>query len=170
MRLTIFAVLLIPALLLADDNNKKSDAQANAGSQSSKSGTKSDSKGPLTLPPDAKEVQPYTYKWTDPQGKKWIYRQTPFGLVRLEDKPAAPPVENPTLSRISAVEDGNVVHFERETPLGKQKWTKEKSDLTADERAALERQKQQKSVPAVTEGTKPAGAKTTGAKAEGEEQ
>src|SRR5438128_1018620 len=42
----------------------------------------------LTLPAGAVMVEPGTYTFTDAQGKKWIYRKTPFGLARLEDKPA----------------------------------------------------------------------------------
>lgn len=148
MRFKTVILLLIPAALLAGDTDKKS-APAPASAQS-----KADpSRAPLTLPPDAKRTAPYTYTWTDPHGKKWIYRQTPFGLVRLEDKPAPAAVETqPHVTEIQAVEDGDVVHFERESPFGKQKWTKRKSDLTADESAALERQKQQKSETAARTG------------------
>src|SRR5437764_1052590 len=45
----------------------------------------------LTLPAGAVMVEPGTYTFTDPQGRKWIYRKTPFGLARLEDKPADSP-------------------------------------------------------------------------------
>lgn len=134
MRLTTFVLLLIPAALLAGDNDKKAQRQSGT--------TAAASHAPLTLPADAKRTEPNTYTWTDPQGKKWIYRQTPFGLVRLEDKPA-PAQSAGAPEPITAVEDGDVVHFERPTPFGKQKWSKRKADLTADETAVLERQKQQ---------------------------
>src|SRR6266704_6579770 len=60
----------------------------------------------LTLPADAKMVEPGTYTFTDAQGKKWIYRKTPFGLARFEDKPAETPaaLAGPA---ITATEDGD---------------------------------------------------------------
>ncbi len=136
MKLTLLAILLIPAALAADDNGKKADDQQAASKKAP------DQKGPLQPPPGAKQIEPFAYRWTDPQGKRWIYRQTPFGWVRLEDKPVPPPPS--VVSSITAVEEGDVVHFEKSTPLGKSKWTKSKSDLTEDEKAALERQKEQK--------------------------
>jgi len=42
---------------------------------------------PAGVPADAQEIQPYLYRYTDAQGKKWLYRQTPFGLSKWEDKP-----------------------------------------------------------------------------------
>jgi len=38
----------------------------------------------LTLPPGAKPAGANTWNYTDPQGKKWIYRKTPFGLSRID--------------------------------------------------------------------------------------
>src|SRR6266571_4542414 len=64
----------------------------------------------LTLPAGAKLVEPGTYTFTDAQGKKWIYRQTPFGLARAEDKPVeADPTTN---LATTATEDGDMVRFE----------------------------------------------------------
>jgi len=40
----------------------------------------------LQLPKDAKQIAPFAWSLTDSNGKKWIYRKTPFGLVRSEDK------------------------------------------------------------------------------------
>src|SRR2546423_15611922 len=51
----------------------------------------------LTLPPGAVQVSSGTYTFTDAKGTKWIYRQTPFGLTRAEEKPgqaAAAPVSS----------------------------------------------------------------------------
>src|ERR1700720_2999796 len=62
----------------------------------------------LTLPAGAKQVEIGTYTFTDAQGKKWIYRKTPFGLARMEDRPvevsAAPAA--PSGDGITAKEDG----------------------------------------------------------------
>ena len=94
----------------------------------------------LTLPPGAKQVDPATYTFTDPQGKKWIYRKTPFGLARIEDKPveaSSAPVS--AGAEITAKEDGDTIRFERPGPFGTYRWEKKKSDLTEDEKAAWER-------------------------------
>ena len=93
----------------------------------------------ITIPAGATLVEPGTYTFTDPQGKKWIYRKTPFGIARAEDKPAeavAAPAAGPTTI---ATEDGDIVRFERPGPFGPYRWTKKKSELDSDERAALER-------------------------------
>src|SRR4030081_470370 len=67
----------------------------------------------LTLPPGAKQVDPATYTFTDAQGKKWIYRKTPFGLARIEDKPVeASATPAPAGAEITAKEDGDTIRFE----------------------------------------------------------
>jgi hypothetical protein len=94
----------------------------------------------LKLPGGATMVEPGTYTYTDAHGKKWIYRKTPFGLSRAEDKPApadAVPAPPPGAG-VTATEDGDSVRFERPSPFGVYKWQKKKSDLTDDERAAWE--------------------------------
>jgi hypothetical protein len=97
----------------------------------------------LTLPAGAKQVDLGTYTFTDAQGKKWIYRKTPFGLARLEDKPveasAAPAA--PSGDGITAKEDGDTIRFERPGPFGTYRWQKKKSELADDEKAAWERSK-----------------------------
>jgi hypothetical protein len=97
----------------------------------------------LTLPAGAKQVESGTYTFTDAQGKKWIYRKTPFGLARLEDKgvevsatPAAASGDG-----IVANEDGDTIRFERPGPFGTYRWQKKKSELADDEKAAWERSK-----------------------------
>jgi hypothetical protein len=100
----------------------------------------------LTLPAGAKMVEPGTYTFTDAQGKKWIYRKTPFGLAKLEDKPAdtsATPAA-PAGSEITAREDGDTVRFERPGPFGIYKWQKKKSELADDEKAAWQRSQKAK--------------------------
>jgi len=92
----------------------------------------------LVIPAGATQVEPGIYKFTDAQGKKWIYRQTPFGIGRSEDKPAevaAIPAAGPT---IIATEDGDSVRFERPSPFGTRRWQKKKSDLDKEEQAAWE--------------------------------
>ena len=91
---------------------------------------------PLKLPPGAVQVDAVTYTYTDAKGKKWIYRQTPFGLSRAEDKPVEP---NVAPVNIPATDSGDSVKFERPGPFGVYRWEKKKTELTDDERAAWER-------------------------------
>jgi hypothetical protein len=97
---------------------------------------------PLEIPKGAVETEPGTFRYTDSDGKKWIYRKTPFGVARLEDKgtdqAAEQPASDPS-SFIKATEDGDTVRFERPGPFGIYRWQKKKSDLDDGERAALER-------------------------------
>jgi hypothetical protein len=98
----------------------------------------------VTIPAGAVETQPGTFAYTDANGKKWIYRKTPFGIARLEDKAAdAKPVisahESPGKGFVvKATEDGDVVHFERPSPFGPYKWNRAKSELNDEERGWLE--------------------------------
>src|SRR5579872_273279 len=95
----------------------------------------------LTLPAGAKKVEPGTYTFTDAQGKKWIYRQTPFGLSKAEDKPAPEAAAAPAGAATTATEDGDTIRFERPGPFGIYHWQKKKTDLTDDEKAAWEQSK-----------------------------
>jgi len=98
------------------------------------------------VPAEAKQVEPNTHQYTDAQGKKWIYRKTPFGLVRYEDKPAPAAAkdgekeqEQELSEAIKAAEDGDSVRFERPGPFGPYRWVRKKTELTDAERQAWER-------------------------------
>jgi hypothetical protein len=124
-------VTLSLALGLAEDQPAKKDESAK--------------KAPvvtgLTLPAGAKKIEPGTYTFTDAQGKKWIYRQTPFGLSKAEDKPAPEAAAPPAGAVTTATEDGDTIRFERPGPFGVYHWQKKKTDLTDDEKAAWEQSK-----------------------------
>src|SRR6185436_20888144 len=70
---------------------------------------------PLEIPKNAVESEPGTYRHTDAAGKKWIYRKTPFGVSRMEDRPAAVETLKTTdpYANVNAVEDGENIRFER---------------------------------------------------------
>jgi hypothetical protein len=99
----------------------------------------------LKVPAGAVETAPGTFSYTDAAGKKWIYRTTPFGVVRLEDTGvAAVPVEKAADgksgekgAKVTARDDGDTVHFERPGPFGTYQWDRKKSELADDERAWL---------------------------------
>ena len=136
MRTTFLFTLFIAANLLAADS-KTAKAPKPAPSKAA------ERKAPeITLPSEAVEIAPYTYRYTDNQGKKWIYRKTPFGVVRSEDRPVSAQdiqkAQDQTARLVestNAVEDGDSVRFERVLPFGKTQWTRKKSELNEMERA-----------------------------------
>jgi len=104
----------------------------------------------LELPKDAEETAPFTWRWTDKEGKRWIYRQTPFGLVRYQERETESAAEPGSGGRpaLEAYEEGEQVRFERLTPFGKQRWYRNKSELEGEEREAWQRSRQRGAPPA----------------------
>jgi hypothetical protein len=105
----------------------------------------------LTLPAGAVEAGPSTWKYTDAEGKKWIYRKSPFGMVRVEEssevnKPNIAGVEERTKSW-KVTDQGDKVSFENPSPFGPQRWTRKKSELTDDEKVALQRSQRESAKP-----------------------
>ena len=103
--------------------------------------------GRLAVPKGAVESEPGTFHYIDAQGKKWIYRQTPFGVARLQDVPdkrdvpdnQPAPAPDPSAGT-KATASGDIIRFERPGPFGVYRWEKNKSDLDEMERAAWDRQ------------------------------
>jgi hypothetical protein len=115
----------------------------------------------VSIPKGATEIEPGVYKHTDAAGKTFIFRKTPFGVVKspeqgaTQDKAPAPQpstksgttaspfgdVNNkPSGSQdVKVVERGDVLEFERPSPFGSYKWKAKKAELTADERDAWTR-------------------------------
>jgi hypothetical protein len=98
------------------------------------------------VPAGAKEIEPNLYRYTDPQGKTWIYKRTLFGLMKheetAEERAAAGRVAPPPDDGLKVVEDGETLRFSRPTPFGESRWTRKKTDpLDESERAAWERAK-----------------------------
>jgi hypothetical protein len=98
-----------------------------------------------TVPPEAKEAGPNLFRYTDPQGKRWMYRKTPFGVSKWEEKPEdqEPHAESPS-SGTTVTDLGDSVRFQRATPFGPQIWTRKKSEMTDDEKAAFATQEHAK--------------------------
>jgi|GEM_PF-2691218 hypothetical protein len=98
------------------------------------------------IPPNAVKIDANTSRYTDAQGRTWIYRRTPFGVRRYEEKlpasgakgaaPNTPLDEAPV--GIRAREEGDVIYFERPTPFGTRRWSRKKSELSKEEKAAWE--------------------------------
>lgn len=97
--------------------------------------------GPITIPKDAKEISPGTFRWVDPKGQAWLYNQTPFGIMRGPEPKNPEPEPVPTDWKVT--EEGDQLTFERPWPFGSPKrWTKSKNDLTTMERAVWDRSRQ----------------------------
>lgn len=146
MKKTLF-VLLLPVALLCGAERKPAQqqttqtspatnvsAQQTAARNAAKQATGDNQ---LKLPPDAKKIEPFAWSWTDTNGKKWIYRKTPFGLVRSEDKPEAQPTAESKIP-VTFTDQGDSIRFDRKSPFGVTTWTKKKTDLNEEEKKIVE--------------------------------
>jgi hypothetical protein len=113
----------------------------------------------VKIPAGAVKTEDGSYKYTDAKGKKWIYRNTPFGVAKSEEKPVDPlatpfgkakpqaaPTEQPKTATVDTnptrvFDQGDSYRFERDTPFGISKWTKKKTDLDANETKIVADQK-----------------------------
>ncbi len=127
----IIRFLSISALVLtaaaADDTapkkSKKTDAKAIVAN---------------TIPKDAVLGADGSYHATDKAGKKWVYKNTPFGVAKAEEKPVEA-VVTPEATKVTVT--GDIARFERPSPFGVSKWEKKLTDLTPDEKKIIENQK-----------------------------
>jgi hypothetical protein len=94
---------------------------------------------PAGIPAGAVPIGPHSYRATRPDGTAWIYRVSPFGITGKPDKPAAPDAGNRAPESVKATAAGEMVRFERATPMGIVRWQKKKSELNKMEQAVWER-------------------------------
>jgi hypothetical protein len=105
----------------------------------------------MEIPTGAVQAEDGWWRHTDDAGRKWLYRKTPFGVVRREDdgksSTAATAASGSTAPAaaagrgavtVKATEAGDVVHFEKPGPFGVYRWDRRKSELSPDERGWLE--------------------------------
>jgi hypothetical protein len=93
------------------------------------------------IPAGAVKTAAFTWSYADAQGHKWIYRQTPWGTARLEDKPDPQAAEYTAKQAqyLKAVDAGDSVRFERPGPFGTYRWETKKTELSVVEQAAWDR-------------------------------
>jgi hypothetical protein len=94
-----------------------------------------------SIPKDAVKNPDGTYSYTDQQGQKWLYVNTPFGVMKNAVKDAdsqAPHVAVAT----KVVDKGETVRFEQSGPFGPISWEKKKTELTDQERQVFDAQSQ----------------------------
>ena len=137
----LLLVVFVSALVLSatDPQAKKKEtppAAAKAAPQAI------DGSRQMAIPADAVQGAEGEFRYTDPEGKKWIYYKTPFGPTRLEDTPERAAAKAKTVAAsgagLKATEVGDIVRFERMGPFGLWKWEKKKSELDETEKAALQ--------------------------------
>jgi len=95
----------------------------------------------MTVPADAVLVEPGLYHWIDKQGKGWMYRRTLFGVNRWEDT-AENTKQKSVVESTTAIEQGDSIHFERESPFGKRTWVHKKTELDETEQKIWAHQQQ----------------------------
>jgi len=86
-----------------------------------------------------KKESPAPKRVTGPDGKTYVIRQTPFGDVKVEEKPEDAKAREPRAD-FRAFEEGDNIRFEKPTPFGVARWVRKKSELDDDERAVWERE------------------------------
>ena len=106
------------------------------------------------IPAGAKEVEPFLFTFTDADGKKWFYRQTPFGVVKWEDKPITTPPMADNTNPVIITDLGDSVRFLWKTPFGDQSWVRKKSELSDDEKTMMQREQSKRPAPDPLIGTK----------------
>jgi hypothetical protein len=99
----------------------------------------------LQIPAGAVKTDDGSFHYADPQGKKWIYRKTPFGIARLEDNPADAAARTAESAKrfaeVKAAEDGDTIRFERPGPFGIYKWQRKKTELDEMEQTVWARER-----------------------------
>ena len=133
--------LLTGAFLAGQEPSRKKTAPAKPASKQ-KAPAKA-MPAAISIPAGAREVEPGIFLQVDESGKRWLYRKTPFGVARWEDKQEQTEQSGKAqLDSATAVEDGDVIRFSRPGPFGEYKWTKKKDELDAEERRVWERQQE----------------------------
>ena len=137
-------VVFVSALALSAQDTPANPPVKKPAKAASKAAAKAapkvtDASKPLPIPAEAVLGADGDYHYTDRQGKKWIYRKTPFGVAHMEDtpQPASAKAAAASAAGIKATEVGDTVRFERQGPFGLWKWEKKKSELDEGEKAAL---------------------------------
>src|SRR5262249_47285263 len=78
-----------------------------------------------TIPPDETPLPDGSYRYVDKDGKKWIYRATPFGVSKAEERPVAQMTPRIEDDPAKSEDLGDSVRFTRPTPFGAKVWTKQ---------------------------------------------
>jgi hypothetical protein len=144
------ALILVFALPVLAQNQPSHTSATTAKKSRKKAAAAPQPSAQITIPKGAvRDPNDGSYRYTDKNGRKWVYMMNPMGVSRWEDKGAGskstsashPPPSNRFSEdpNLKAIDQGDTVKFVRSTPFGPQTWTKKKSELTDDERGMLAR-------------------------------
>ena len=138
MKLTMCLLLAVSATALAEEAKKK---EATSKSEPA-------AKAETQIPAGATEVNPGVFRHVDKDGKAWLYRYSPFGLLKTAEPTDSATKKDQATDAVddgmTAVEEGGQIRFTRKGPFGRNEWTRKKSELTAVEREVWERQQSRK--------------------------
>src|ERR1039458_5762366 len=139
MKLLLAVFVSALALSAQDPQAPKTQTPRTAKAAAKTTPKVTDASKPTAIPAEAVQLDDGDYHYTDPQGKKWLYRKTPFGVTRMEDtaERSATKAAAASGAGIKATEDGDTVRFERQGPFGLWEWEKKKTELDEGEEAAL---------------------------------
>jgi len=166
MRLRVAILMVVPMLALAGQvqksppppNETKAPAKpakktgwGRGSSAAAKAAPAKAGQAPVVIPAGAEEIRPNTFRHRDEKGRTWIYRRTPFGIAKFEEKKVSTDAAASSAG-ITAIEQGENIKFVRRTPFGETVWTRKKTELSAEEQQALERSR--KAEPAAKAGGK----------------
>src|ERR1019366_6124784 len=116
----LFFVVFVSALALSaqDPQAPKKETPRTPKAAAKAAPQVTDASKPTPIPAAAVLAADGDYHYTDPQGKKWIYRKPPFGVTRMEDTPERSTAKAAAANGagIKATEDGDIVRFERLGP------------------------------------------------------
>lgn len=144
--LLISAGLVFNAAAQTSSDTKSSDTKSSdtSSSNTKKPPAKKVTKVPdqPTIPKDATPLPDGSFRYVDKDGKKWIYRATPFGVSKAEERPVAPVVQKPPDDPTMSQDIGDSVRFTRPTPFGPKVWTTKKTELSPYEKGIWDRDQQ----------------------------
>lgn len=131
-RRVICITALVGVFLWAQEKGSNEPRSQDQPKQSQSGGT----------PGGAVKKQAEPKRVTGSDGKTYIVRDTPFGVVKVPETPAKPEKddENEPPPDLKVREVGDSVEFQRMTPFVPVKWTKKKTELNELERRAWERE------------------------------
>jgi hypothetical protein len=99
---------------------------------------------PQGIPAGAEKMSETRWRYKDPKGVSWLYFVGPFGVSKTEEKAfeslererAKAPAPSSNMKVASSTAD--TVTFEMQGPVGKQKWTRKRSELTPEEKSVVD--------------------------------
>ena len=145
-------LLVVAAAMPAPAAQDKPDANGKAAPAAQQEKTAAAPKKNASPPQDKKSTTTTPRRVTDPDGKTYEIRDTPFGPMKFPVKTEDSAREASADAFLKVVEEGDSLRFRRQTPFGVTEWVRKKGELNETEKQAWERElrKSESSAPAET--------------------